>query len=661
MQIKSNKQFRSYVISWFLAIVGVIVTIGGFGVYKSAESYQLSSFLRDKQAQVNIVANFIDGEQHYWIKDPRSLLKLDNQRLSHQFLNATKVEQGQQDFFSVNYDYHKKQFKYAIDHRVATEDLIQITTPEVELKLVKRGSNELKIYLSDVAYQSLEVGTADQKTVLNLQKEDGVTRLLLDNEVVLEMEHANKFSAKFHGNLLDAEHPQTHTLVKLSGNKEIPVNFRFISKGGYLHIAGTELNVPKTLKNAMLSSLMSVESSAKGGVVDAEEYSSTYIFSPITNNKNKPNGVVVLQVTNSSLTKLGDEMLASMFLSFSLLSIFLMSAAIFFARKITNPLEQLTIAIARLIHNDYNFKLSSKRFGSFGYLATQFNAMLTRLQKSRNELIQLNKSYSRFVPHQLLKQLSSSGVGDISLGDSCERNMTILFCDIRGFTTLSESLSPAANFRFINRYLSQIAPVINKHGGIIDKYMGDGIMALFPNSADDALRAAIQMLGSLADYNKILQNKKLSTIEIGLGLHSGRTMLGTVGTQSRMDATVISDTVNAAARVESMTKAFCTNILITEETKRELKDLSKYRMRYIAACRIQGKSKPVTMYEVFNNDPLSLQKEKAQNQPMMIKAWRKYKEGDAAMAVQMYQRLIEKSPHDKSLFALIERCQSGRL
>jgi len=100
--------------------------------------------------------------------------------------------------------------------------------------------------------------------------------------------------------------------------------------------------------------------------------------------------------------------------------------------------------------------------------------------------------------------------------------------------------------------------------------------------------------------------------------------------------------------------------LITEETKRQLKDLTQYQIRYIAVCQILGKSQPVTLYEVFDNDPFSLQKEKAQSQASMIKAWNTHRDGDSALAVQMYQRLIEKSPHDKSLFALIEFCQSGR-
>ena len=110
-------------------------------------------------------------------------------------------------------------------------------------------------------------------------------------------------------------------------------------------------------------------------------------------------------------------------------------------------------------------------------------------------------------------------------------------------------MPPHENFRFINRYLKIMVPVINQNGGTIDKFMGDGIMALFPNSADSALNAAVGMMQSLAKYNKNLAAKNLPIVEIGLGLHTGKMMLGTVGTSSRMDVTAISDTVNAVFAV----------------------------------------------------------------------------------------------------------------
>jgi class 3 adenylate cyclase len=336
-------------------------------------------------------------------------------------------------------------------------------------------------------------------------------------------------------------------------------------------------------------------------------------------------------------------------------------ASIFFARKITRPFEQLTDAIERLIKNDFSFNLSLSGFAGFTYLAKQFNLMLLKLQVSRNELVSTNKAFSRFVPHQILKLISQNGIKGISLGDCIEKEMTILFCDIRGFTRLSESMPPQENFKFINRYLKIMVPVINKHGGIIDKYMGDGIMALFPNSPDDALEAAVGMMQSLNKYNATLKAKNLPNLEIGLGLHSGNMMLGTVGTSSRMDVTVISDTVNTAARIESLTKTFNTPILISEELRVRLGEFDKRNLRFIATCFVQGKSQQMTLYEVFAQDPISLRNEKLANQTLMIEAWEAYKLGDLDKAISHYQKLMEKNPMDKALLALIEVAQKGRL
>ncbi|MGB0495065.1 MAG: adenylate/guanylate cyclase domain-containing protein, partial [Kangiellaceae bacterium] len=272
-----------------------------------------------------------------------------------------------------------------------------------------------------------------------------------------------------------------------------------------------------------------------------------------------------------------------------------------------------------------------------------------------------NKAYSRFVPHNVLKLISPNGIQTTKLGECIEKEMTILFCDIRGFTRLSESMKPKDSFAFINRYLKIMVPVINKYGGTVDKYIGDGIMALFPSSADNALRAAVGMNSELSKYNKKLQAKGLPTVKIGLGLHTGKMMLGTVGTQSRMDVTVISDTVNAAARIEALTKTFDVSILISEEMRLRLNKFDKRELRFIATCFVQGKAQPMTIYEVFSNDTVSLRNEKLENQQGMIEAWTSYKRGELDKAIGIYQKLMEKTPLDKAQLALIEVVQTGRL
>jgi len=381
----------------------------------------------------------------------------------------------------------------------------------------------------------------------------------------------------------------------------------------------------------------------------------------IYNADGEPSGILVVESSYRQVLALREDILESMLVTISLLFISLLIASIFFARKITRPFEQLTDAIERLIKNDFSFNLSLSGFAGFTYLAKQFNLMLLKLQVSRNELVSTNKAFSRFVPHQILKLISANGIKGISLGDCVEKEMTILFCDIRGFTRLSESMPPQENFKFINRYLKIMVPVINKHGGTVDKYMGDGIMALFPNSADDALEAAVGMMQSLNKYNATLKSKNLPNLEIGLGLHSGRMMLGTVGTSSRMDVTVISDTVNAAARIESLTKTFSTSILISEELRMRLNSFDKRHLRFIATCYVQGKSQQMTIYEVFAQDSISLRNEKLENQTLMIEAWERYKQGDLDEAISRYQKLMEKSPMDKALLALVDVVQNGRL
>ena len=660
LKISSSRQFRNYVISWFLVIVGVIVALGGYALYFQVEKFLIESYKNEKQVLLKSLSAMIEGGEFSKINKRNLSARALAGRFSTKFKSIIASDANEHRLFSLIYDQKLERYKYATDSLTVKQDTILVSTSFFDIPVVKDSSNGIAISHYGMSTPELEIQREEKKFIAKILTQDGNQILTVNNKKVLQFTNGGQLLGTIKNIRLDHNNLNAQTLKLNLDNGPVEFIFRYVPTSYPLHTAGNFFNSDEVITTHLQKVIQGGEND---GVFEyqAEQLSDVFVYSVIRGPKNKKVGILVLQISPQTLAEIKKSLKEAVFLGLSILAIMLMLAAIFFARKITNPMEQLTVAISRLIQNDFNFKLSARNFGSFGYLANQFNLMLVRLQKSRNEMIRLNKSYSRFVPHQLLKQLSAGGVSEISLGDSCERQMTVLFCDIRGFTTLSETMSPQANFRFINRYLNQIAPVINKHGGIIDKYLGDGIMALFPKGADAAVQAAIEMIDSLGEYNKRLLQKKLPIIEVGLGLHSGRTMLGTVGTTQRMDATVISDTVNAAARIESMTKAFNTRILISEETKKRLNNLSQYRIRYIASCHIQGKHKPVTLYEIFDNDNLTVQREKMHNQSMMIQAWKKYKDGDPAMAIQMYQKLIETSPHDKSLFALIERCQSGRL
>ena len=208
----------------------------------------------------------------------------------------------------------------------------------------------------------------------------------------------------------------------------------------------------------------------------------------------------------------------------------------------------------------------------------------------------LKVASERFVPKQMLEVLGKRDIREVNLGDSVEGNMTVLFADIRSFTTLSEGLSPQETFAFINRYLHRMEPLIRQNGGFIDKYIGDAIMAVFPNAPDDAVRAATQMLQALADYNAEQAQSGVAPLEIGVGIHTGPLMLGTVGGASRMEGTVIGDTVNLASRVEALTKTSPVSLLVTETTVRALRHPAAVTLVRQGTFDVRGRGEPVVLY-----------------------------------------------------------------
>jgi two-component system sensor histidine kinase ChiS len=188
-----------------------------------------------------------------------------------------------------------------------------------------------------------------------------------------------------------------------------------------------------------------------------------------------------------------------------------------------------------------------------------------------------------------------------------EKEMTIMFSDIRSFTAISEKLSSEASFGFINDYLQTMAPIIRKHHGFIDKYIGDGIMALFPKRPDDAILCAKEMMQALKEFNSVNFALGKPLIEIGIGLHTGNCILGTVGEPKRMDTTVISDSVNLAARIESLTKHYKTPIIISFDTFRQIDRKHQTQIRYIGTAVVKGKSIHTDLYKVFLGEDILVQ------------------------------------------------------
>ncbi len=278
--------------------------------------------------------------------------------------------------------------------------------------------------------------------------------------------------------------------------------------------------------------------------------------------------------------------------------------------------------------------------------------LLARI-KTHVQLYAINLAYGRFVPHEFLRFLGKESVVDVKLGDHVEKEMTVLFSDIRGFTNLSENMTPQENFNFINSYLSRMQPVIANYHGFIDKYIGDAIMALFPSSADHAVQAAIGMLNTLHEYNKTRLHPLL---KIGIGLNTGELMLGTVGGEDRMDGTVISDAVNLASRVEGLTKIYGIALLITEKTYLKLSNPGSYNIRVIDAVTVKGKTESVTVYEVFDAEEPKIKQLKKDTLFDFEQGFVLYHWGEVEEAQPYFESVLQKNPDDVVSQVYLDRC-----
>lgn len=289
----------------------------------------------------------------------------------------------------------------------------------------------------------------------------------------------------------------------------------------------------------------------------------------------------------------------------------------------------------------------------------------TRQKALEDRLVEAERSaaisriFARFVPMEFLERLDRRNITDIELGLGIEKSMTTLFSDIRSFTLLVEQMTPQESFSFINEYLSYMEPEIHANKGFIDKYIGDAIMALFDGEDEGALhavRASIGMQRALERFNVVRRSRSQRPIAIGIGLHTGRIMLGTIGGRERLNASVIGDAVNLASRIEGMTKAYGARLLITQATAKLLPASAGILLRTVDRVRVQGKSEAVTVYEVLDAETDERRASKLAALPEHQRAWRLYQAGDFAQARDAFVTCQQKFPDDPLFERHIQRC-----
>ncbi|MDX1411500.1 MAG: adenylate/guanylate cyclase domain-containing protein [Nitrospirales bacterium] len=278
------------------------------------------------------------------------------------------------------------------------------------------------------------------------------------------------------------------------------------------------------------------------------------------------------------------------------------------------------------------------------------------LRKQNEE--RMKATMVRYLGSELVDTLMESGEG---LMGTSEHEVTILFSDIRRFTTLSEELGAQKTINFLNDYFTQMVSCIQKEKGMLDKFIGDAIMAVFgapipfEGHADCGVRSAISMVTAVAIYNQERENIGEKPIQIGIGLNSSPVIAGNIGSSERMDYTVIGDGVNLAARLEGATKYYGAQIIISEYT---LKDLcGDYQTRELDRLCLKGKTKPCRIYEILDHHTEKTFPNQKQVLGFFNKGLKEYRDGNWKDSISAFREALNLNPHDKACQVFIDRCE----
>jgi len=270
-----------------------------------------------------------------------------------------------------------------------------------------------------------------------------------------------------------------------------------------------------------------------------------------------------------------------------------------------------------------------------------------REAREREEaMLRIHEVTKKFVPLEFIRSLGKETLTDVKLGDQVEKIVTVLFTDIRDFTTLSEKMTPEENFHFVSSFNARLGPVIRSNNGFINQYLGDSIMAIFPENPEDALRAAVGMQKAVHDLNKERKELGLPSIRAGIGMHTGSLIMGITGDEFRMDAATISDTVNTAARIESLTKYYKSPLLLSDHTLQYLNEQNGFHFRHLGSVRLKGKNNLLSIIECINGFEELQFERKLQTISLFSTAMSNYHEQQFENALQLFQTILTNDPDD---------------
>lgn len=317
------------------------------------------------------------------------------------------------------------------------------------------------------------------------------------------------------------------------------------------------------------------------------------------------------------------------------------------------PIKKIEKAVYRLSDGRVKDEITIGGNKQFEGIEHGLNKINDVYKEKENLIKKTNLEYEKFVPKQFLKFLGKNSILELELGNQVQKEVTTMFCDIRNSTATSSTLSLEDNFNYINSYLKIVSPLIRKHGGFVDKYLGDGILAVFVH-AENAIECAVQVVRAIEQKNR--ENSTTPSMDVGISLNTGEVVFGVVGEEERKSPTIISDTVNLASKMENINKFFHTKIIFSKRTLNSLRNEYPLSYRFIGTLTLEDKDY-LSMFECLDCYDKKIREKLESVKVTFEQGVRYYNLGKYHNAKENFQIVLKRAREDKVAYMYYNKCE----
>ena len=388
-----------------------------------------------------------------------------------------------------------------------------------------------------------------------------------------------------------------------------------------------------------------IDNGVKSFMDDDYGESTITVFGRIADKDNTGRYYFMVSTDNSSLYSQRSELFGSVVVYCSLVIIVLTLIIIITCLVTMRIIKKASKAVKEISNGNLSARINYRSKDELGQICSEVDEMGRSLETLFEEKDKTEQFYYKFVPEKFRELLGKENFTDLELGDAKSCELTVLFCDIRGFSINSEMMTAKENFAFANIIYGKMGPIVRNNNGFVDKYIGDAVMGLFEN-ADDAVRCGIELYKSIVLDPKTAEELKVSDINIGIGVHTGMAMVGIVGESERLSGTVISETVNMSSRLESLTKQYKTAMLVSKATIDRLSDPDSLDLRYLGIVQVAGVNEVEAVYEVLDCLSDDIRARRSANSRDLRESIRLFSLGRRGEAADFLQRLADSGRND---------------